>query len=142
MMLLRGGSTEELSAGSLATGLDGESLSGSRRIVRPDTEQQRFGEALGGILPVDLATGLRETLPSELLATESSLTTFELPYLVIGRHPEADLQLPGSEVSSRHVYLQVLQGRIFFCDLASRTGVLQNGRRRSRGCRTRRGRIW
>jgi pSer/pThr/pTyr-binding forkhead associated (FHA) protein len=44
------------------------------------------------------------------------------PFAVIGRDPRADLVLEHSQVSRRHVYLQVVAGRAFWVDLGSRTG--------------------
>ncbi|HEY1858792.1 MAG TPA: FHA domain-containing protein, partial [Gemmataceae bacterium] len=45
------------------------------------------------------------------------------PFAVMGRAPHADLALTGPEVSMRHAYLQVLDGRPFLLDLDSRTGI-------------------
>lgn len=46
------------------------------------------------------------------------------PFLVIGRHPRADLSLVHPEVSVRHVYLQMIAGRLYGIDLVSRTGTI------------------
>jgi hypothetical protein len=45
------------------------------------------------------------------------------PFLLIGRDPRADLCLDAPEVSRRHAYLQVIDGRAFCFDLQSRTGL-------------------
>lgn len=45
------------------------------------------------------------------------------PYLLIGRSPQCDIQLNGSDVSHRHAYIQLIGDRIFCADLGSRTGV-------------------
>jgi len=144
LLLLRSGIVDRLSEDSLrapsdngpgseadATGHGSEpEWTGERRTIRADEEQLRFAEALGGILPLDLAARAVVDAPQ---SAPLNAATFELPYLLVGRHPHADLQFPDAEVSTRHVYLQLLQGRVIFCDLASRTGVWQNGLRRSRG---------
>jgi hypothetical protein len=45
------------------------------------------------------------------------------PFLVIGRHPRADLPLNHPDVSQRHGYLQMIGGRLYGVDLQSRTGT-------------------
>jgi pSer/pThr/pTyr-binding forkhead associated (FHA) protein len=49
------------------------------------------------------------------------------PFLVVGRDERADLPLEDGDVSRRHAYLQVLGGRVFAFDLASRTGLSRDG---------------
>lgn len=49
------------------------------------------------------------------------------PFALIGRHPRADLVLPHAGVNQRHVYLQVIGGRIFFVDLGSPLGIHSGG---------------
>jgi pSer/pThr/pTyr-binding forkhead associated (FHA) protein len=49
--------------------------------------------------------------------------SFARPFVVVGRAPGADLRLDHPAVSRRHVYLQVIAGRLFAVDLASRTGT-------------------
>lgn len=57
--------------------------------------------------------------------------SFPLPFALIGRAVQSDLTLNHDEVSHRHAYLQVLEGRILCLDLQSRTGThWQNGPRR------------
>src|SRR5262249_4734937 len=46
---------------------------------------------------------------------------------VIGRDDRADLVLDHDAVSRRHTYLQVIDGRVFFVDLDSRTGTAVEG---------------
>lgn len=45
------------------------------------------------------------------------------PFLVVGRSPQCDIQLDGSDISHRHAYIQIIGDRIFCADLGSRTGV-------------------
>jgi pSer/pThr/pTyr-binding forkhead associated (FHA) protein len=52
-----------------------------------------------------------------------SAYTFRSPFVLIGRDPASDLVLDHPDVSRRHAYLQVIDGRVFFTDLASRTGI-------------------
>ncbi len=48
---------------------------------------------------------------------------FHQPFVVIGRTPDADLRLDDEQVSRRHVYFQVVAGRVYCIDLDSRTGI-------------------
>lgn len=48
---------------------------------------------------------------------------FPQPFVIVGRAPGADLMLDHPAVSRRHAYLQVIDGRLFAVDLASRTGT-------------------
>jgi pSer/pThr/pTyr-binding forkhead associated (FHA) protein len=54
---------------------------------------------------------------------ESKLRPLYQPFAIIGRDLRADLTLDHSQVSRRHVYLQVVEGRAFWVDLESRTGT-------------------
>jgi pSer/pThr/pTyr-binding forkhead associated (FHA) protein len=56
-------------------------------------------------------------------ATESRLRLLYQPFAVIGRDLRADVVLDHVDVSRRHVYLQVVDGRVFWVDLESRTGT-------------------
>ena len=55
--------------------------------------------------------------------TESRLRLLYQPFAVIGRDQRADVVLDHANVSRRHVYLQVIEGRVFWIDLESRTGT-------------------
>ncbi len=55
--------------------------------------------------------------------SEPELRLLYQPFAVIGRDPRADVYLPSTEVSRRHVYLQIVEGRAFWVDLESRTGT-------------------
>lgn len=48
---------------------------------------------------------------------------YHQPYVLVGRAPTSDLPLDDDQVSRRHVYLQVVAGRLYCLDLASRTGI-------------------
>jgi pSer/pThr/pTyr-binding forkhead associated (FHA) protein len=45
------------------------------------------------------------------------------PFAVIGRNSRADVVLDHAQVSRRHVYVQIVEGRAFWVDLESRTGT-------------------
>ena len=53
---------------------------------------------------------------------EPELRLLHQPFAVIGRDPRSDVLLDHAEVSRRHVYLQMIEGRAFWIDLESRTG--------------------
>lgn len=55
--------------------------------------------------------------------SERDLGILRRPYLIVGRSPQCDLQLDGSDISHRHAYFQFIGNRIFCADLGSRTGV-------------------
>jgi pSer/pThr/pTyr-binding forkhead associated (FHA) protein len=55
------------------------------------------------------------------------------PFAIIGRDLRADVVLDHSQVSRRHVYLQVIEGRAFWIDLGSRTGTRIGHRSENRG---------
>ena len=54
---------------------------------------------------------------------ESKLRPLYQPFAIVGRDLRADVALDHSQVSRRHAYLQVVEGRAFWIDLASRTGT-------------------
>ena len=55
--------------------------------------------------------------------TESRLRLLYQPFAIIGRDLRADVVLDHTEVARRHVYLQVIEGRVFWVDLEGRTGT-------------------
>ena len=48
------------------------------------------------------------------------------PFAVIGRDPKDDARLEHEDVSRHHLYVQVIDGRVFWLDLGSRTGTSQD----------------
>jgi len=55
--------------------------------------------------------------------------TLDKPFALIGSGVHADLRLDDNQVSHRHLYFQVYNGRVFGIDLGSRTGThWENGR--------------
>ncbi len=77
---------------------------------------QQFLKACGATQPFRLEV-------THLPSGEAVRWTFPQPFVVIGRDGSADLPLDDAAVSRRHAYLQVLDGRVFCVDLASRSGV-------------------
>ena len=62
-----------------------------------------------------------------LEAEGSELRLLHQPFALIGRDPRADLVFDHAQVSRRHVYFQVIEGRAFWFDLESRTGIRADG---------------
>jgi len=58
---------------------------------------------------------------------------YDLPFVLIGKDPRCDLRLDHPEVSPRHAYVQLVNGRLLCADLGSRSGVHQGGKRRRLG---------
>ena len=69
-----------------------------------------------------LADSLQLVVESQS-AEEGELRLLHQPFAVIGRDPRADMVLDHAQVSRRHVYLQIVDGRAFWVDLESRTGT-------------------
>jgi pSer/pThr/pTyr-binding forkhead associated (FHA) protein len=75
-----------------------------------------FLAACGSDKPLRVGVGQRDELVSETLI-------FPQPFLIIGRRAESDLVLDHWQVSRRHAYLQLIEGRFYCVDLGSRTGT-------------------
>lgn len=86
----------------------------------------RFLEACGATGPLELEV----FGPTGRLVGRWSLAQ---PFAVIGRDPRADVALGDEQVSVRHVYLQIVGGRVFGVDLGSRTGVWWGGEAQASG---------
>jgi anti-anti-sigma factor len=72
------------------------------------------------------ATSAPERLQISVMGEDSVAPVvheFNYPYVVIGRGEGCDVLLQNPRVSFRHAYLQVIEGRVFCVDLASRNGV-------------------
>lgn len=80
------------------------------------SEERDFSAACGSRLPLRLA--VRNERSGE---TEDVL--IDRPWMVIGGAENCDLRILHPDISQRHVYLQFAEGRVFACDLASRTGT-------------------
>jgi anti-anti-sigma factor len=72
------------------------------------------------------ATGAAERLQISVVAEGSVAPVhheLNYPFVVVGRGEGCDILLQNPRVSYRHAYLQVIEGRVFCIDLASRNGV-------------------
>jgi pSer/pThr/pTyr-binding forkhead associated (FHA) protein len=84
----------------------------------------------GPLAPFCEATGAAGPLRLSVQAPgapEAVCQVFPQPFVVVGRGPQAHLVLDDDAVSRRHAYLQLIAGRVFCCDLQSRTGVHWDG---------------
>ncbi len=77
---------------------------------------EQFLSACGSSEPLRLSVAMRDDQASEIWS-------FRQPFLVIGRRPESDLVIDHWQVSRRHAYLQLIEGRYYCVDLGSRTGT-------------------
>ena len=82
------------------------------------------------------ACGLTE--PLQLVVERPGMEGGELrlmhqPFAIIGRDSRADLVLDHAQVSRRHLYFQVIEGRAFWVDMESRTGTRFDGAIRKHG---------
>ncbi|HET6328260.1 MAG TPA: FHA domain-containing protein [Planctomycetaceae bacterium] len=72
------------------------------------------------------ATGAAERFQITVMSEDSVAPVqheFSYPFVVVGRGEGCDILLQNPRVSFRHAYLQVIEGRVFCVDLASRNGV-------------------
>ncbi|WP_435011841.1 FHA domain-containing protein (plasmid) [Tundrisphaera lichenicola] len=76
----------------------------------------QFLSACGSSGPLRVGVGPRDGAPAEYVS-------FDHPFLMIGRAPGSDLLLDHWQVSRRHAYLQLIEGRYYCVDLGSRTGT-------------------
>src|SRR6266852_4485154 len=74
------------------------------------------------------ATGPLEVGISSTRHPEPIYYVLQQPFAVIGRDPRNDLMLHDEQISKRHAFLQILDGRAFCFDLGSRSGVEWDGR--------------
>jgi FHA domain len=68
--------------------------------------KERFFKACGGTAPI------RFVLENEQNRSKS-IFSFEQPNILVGRHPAAELRIEHPEIGQRHLYLQMLDGRLF-----------------------------
>ena len=83
---------------------------------------QLFRNACGLVAPLSLVC-------QDASSSAGAFTPLDYPrpFLLVGRHPLADLYLNHTQVSRRHAYLQAIAGRVFGVDLESRTQTYWNG---------------
>jgi len=89
-------------------------------VAPPSRAVRKFADACGATGPIRLqVTGPDLSEPQEY--------SFDTPYVVIGHSRKASLRLDHPDVSLRHSYLQMIEGRLYCVDLHSRTGTTGNG---------------
>ncbi len=64
---------------------------------------------------------------------QAGIRLLQQPFAIIGRDLRSDVVLDHLQVSRRHVYLQVIEGRAFWIDLGSRTGTRAGQRSQNLG---------
>jgi len=64
---------------------------------------------------------------------QAGIRLLQQPFAIIGRDLRADVVLDHSQVSRRHVYLQVIEGQAFWIDLGSRMGTRAGQRSQNLG---------
>ncbi len=64
---------------------------------------------------------------------QAEIRLLQQPFAIIGRDLRADVVLAHTQVSRRHVYLQVIEGQAFWVDLGSRTGTRTGQRSQNLG---------
>jgi pSer/pThr/pTyr-binding forkhead associated (FHA) protein len=80
-----------------------------------DRPLERFWEACAAVAPLTLTVRSPDGLETPRV--------LEQPFAVLGRASHLDVALDDPDVSRRHLYIQVVAGRLFCVDLKSRTGM-------------------
>lgn len=95
-------------------------------------EGRLWGEVVWGTVTVDRCSqelflascGLSGPLRLDLEEQSGTHSRFfEVPFVVVGRDPRADLVVDHPTVSRRQVYLQVISGQIFYVNIGSQRGL-------------------
>src|SRR5438034_5976854 len=69
-----------------------------------------------------------DSMPAQLLAlTEGPSILVDKPVLLIGRHPECDIQIDSRKISRRHCCLAQVANYLVVRDLGSTNGIRING---------------
>jgi pSer/pThr/pTyr-binding forkhead associated (FHA) protein len=72
------------------------------------------------------ACGIKDSLKLIVEGPDTDQTEIRIlqqPFAIIGRDYRADVVLDHSQVSRRHIYLQIIEGQAFWIDLGSRAGT-------------------
>jgi predicted component of type VI protein secretion system len=73
-------------------------------------------------------------MPAQLIAlTEGSNILLDKPILLLGRHPECDVQIESRKISRRHCCIAQVNGHLVVRDLGSTNGIRINGTRTLEG---------
>jgi pSer/pThr/pTyr-binding forkhead associated (FHA) protein len=84
--------------------------------VELPSEEREFVSDCRSLLPLRLSV-------SNERSGETEDVVIDRPWAVIGGAENCDLRILHPDISQRHAYLQFADGRLFCCDLASRTGT-------------------
>ena len=95
-----------------------------------DDRLERFSDACG-------MTGVLRLIVRNFETGEQAKYDLHKPFAVIGSGPDCEIQLSHPDVSSKHVYIQILQGRVHCFDLGSQTGMRFRDGLRTQGILTR-----
>src|SRR5688500_15361977 len=73
-------------------------------------------------------------MPAQLLALDNSASIMlDKPILLVGRHPECDIQIDSRKISRRHCCIAQVANYLVIRDLGSTNGIRINGNRVSEG---------
>jgi len=73
-------------------------------------------------------------MPPQLMAlSEGPNILLDKPIMLVGRHPECDIQIPSRKVSRRHCCIAQVQDHLVVRDLCSTNGIRINGVRVAEG---------
>ena len=111
---------------SSSDGEEAVGFSDSGSLDRLPDDERDFVAACGASLPLRLS--VRNERSGEV-----DDVLIERPWAVIGGAENCDLRVLHPDISQRHTYLQFADGRLFCCDLASRTGTHWSSESPSRG---------
>ena len=85
---------------------------------------------VGNILVRSLRREKTSGMPAQLLSlTDGPSILLDKPILLLGRHPECDIQLNSRKVSRRHCCIAQVQDYLVVRDLGSTNGIRINGSR-------------
>src|SRR5947209_12141226 len=81
------------------------------------------------------APGVGSRMPAQLVSlTEGPSILIDKPILLLGRHPECDIQIDSRKISRRHCCIAQVGDSIIVRDLGSTNGIRINGVRVVEGC--------
>lgn len=73
-------------------------------------------------------------MPAQLIAlTDGPNILLDKPILLLGRHPECDVQIESRKISRRHCCIALVDGHLIVRDLGSTNGIRVNGIRVQEG---------
>jgi pSer/pThr/pTyr-binding forkhead associated (FHA) protein len=84
---------------------------------------ESFAKSCGQVSPISLRV-------TSLKGEKTAKIVINKPFAFIGSNLNCDVNLPNPAVSKRHVYLQLIGGRLYCIDQASREGIFWGERQR------------